>query len=95
MYFYGHAPNWSIVVSRKAGWSDTLSYQALGAIIWYFRNLKDYMSIFNDAADLMIQKLSERADGKSNVRLLDFTEKVTLDVVCKVQPINNNVKVPC
>ncbi len=45
------------------------------------------MSVFNEAADLMIQKLSEVADGKSNIRLLKFTEKVTLDVVSKVQTI--------
>ena len=37
MYFYGHAPNWSIVVSRKAGWSGAGNRKMT---FWVTENLK-------------------------------------------------------
>ena len=36
MYFYGHAPNWSIGVTRKAGWRGEIVIRSLR---WWLQNL--------------------------------------------------------
>ncbi len=61
MYFYGHAPNWSIVVTRKAGWSvytlptignawwrtDFFSYYR-NAIVWTKKQVWKWLSFGED-----------------------------------------------
>ncbi|XP_072170240.1 cholesterol 24-hydroxylase-like [Diadema setosum] len=42
------------------------------------------MEQFNDSADVLCQKLLERADGKTEVAMLDELNNVTLDVIAKV-----------
>ncbi|XP_038047419.1 cholesterol 24-hydroxylase-like isoform X3 [Patiria miniata] len=46
--------------------------------------LKQSMTQFNSSSDLMIQRLQSKADGATQVTLLDELNKVTLDVIAKV-----------
>ncbi|XP_022090938.1 cholesterol 24-hydroxylase-like [Acanthaster planci] len=48
---------------------------------WY---LMQSMDAFNDSVDLLIRKLSKDANGKTEVKMLDVFNKITLDVVAKV-----------
>ena len=42
------------------------------------------MSEFNDAADTLINRLVEMADGKTSVPMLSLFHRTTLDVIAKV-----------
>ena len=42
------------------------------------------MGQFNDGADLLIEKLSHKADGKTEVVMLDELDRTTLDIIAKV-----------
>ena len=42
------------------------------------------MNAFNDSVDLLIEKLAKDADGKTEVKMLDVFNKITLDVIAKV-----------
>ena len=42
------------------------------------------MHQFNASADLLIDKLSNKADGKKEVAMLDEFNRTTLDVIAKV-----------
>ena len=42
------------------------------------------MSQFNNSSDLLIKRLYSKADGVTEVVLLDELNKVTLDVIAKV-----------
>ncbi|XP_071794366.1 cholesterol 24-hydroxylase-like [Asterias amurensis] len=48
------------------------------------RYLVDLMHQFNASADLLIEKLSHKADGKTEVAMLDEFNRTTLDVIAKV-----------
>ncbi|XP_072013133.1 cholesterol 24-hydroxylase-like [Amphiura filiformis] len=48
------------------------------------RFLKDFMTPFNASTNLLIEKLSDKADGKTEVRLADHFNRCTLDVIAKV-----------
>ncbi|XP_033640648.1 cholesterol 24-hydroxylase-like [Asterias rubens] len=48
------------------------------------RYLVDLMHQFNASADLLIDKLSNKADGKKEVAMLDEFNRTTLDVIAKV-----------
>ncbi|KAK3721612.1 hypothetical protein QZH41_008286 [Actinostola sp. cb2023] len=47
-------------------------------------SLKDMMSDFNSSTDLFIEKLLEKADGKTEVVMVEEFARATLDVICKV-----------
>lgn len=42
------------------------------------------MKAFNSSADLFIEKLLEKADGKKEVVMTEEFARATLDVLCKV-----------
>ncbi|PIK62667.1 putative cholesterol 24-hydroxylase [Apostichopus japonicus] len=46
--------------------------------------LKELTGTFNESADRLVQYLSLKADGKTEVKLIHAFERVTLDVICKV-----------
>ncbi|XP_073466546.1 cholesterol 24-hydroxylase-like isoform X1 [Aquarana catesbeiana] len=46
--------------------------------------LMGLMGLFNDKAEELVEKLSEMADGKTEVKMHDMFSKVTLDVIAKV-----------
>ncbi|XP_078516271.1 cholesterol 24-hydroxylase-like [Lissotriton helveticus] len=46
--------------------------------------LMGLMETFNEKAEALMEKLAESADGKREVRILDLTSRVTLDVIAKV-----------
>ena len=50
-----------------------------------FRYLQFLMGQFNDGADLLIKKLSHKADGKTEVVMLDELDRTTLDIIAKVK----------
>ena len=43
---------------------------------------------FNASADLLIEKLSHKADGKTEIAMLDELDRTTLDVIGKVRFCN-------
>ena len=43
------------------------------------------MDQFNFSADVLVERLTKMADGKTEVAMLDEFNRLTLDVVCKVQ----------
>ena len=43
------------------------------------------MGQFNAGADLLIEKLSHKADGKTEVVMLDELDRTTLDIIAKVK----------
>lgn len=45
--------------------------------------LMELMSVFNDSADRLTDYLTSKADGKTEVSLMDAFERVTLDVIAK------------
>ncbi len=49
------------------------------------RYLMQSMDVFNDSVDLLISKLSAVADGKTEVKMLDLFNRITLDAVAKVK----------
>ena len=42
------------------------------------------MDPFNASTDLLLEKLSEKADGKTPVRMMEHINRCTLDVIAKV-----------
>ncbi|XP_078516278.1 cholesterol 24-hydroxylase-like isoform X2 [Lissotriton helveticus] len=46
--------------------------------------LMGLMGTFNEKAEMLMEKLSKVADGKTEVRILDLMGRVTLDVIAKV-----------
>jgi hypothetical protein len=42
------------------------------------------MSTFNSSADLFIEKLLQKADGKTEVIMTEEFTRAALDVICKV-----------
>ena len=42
------------------------------------------MDVFNDSVELLINELSSVADGKTEVKMLDLFNRITLDAVAKV-----------
>ena len=46
--------------------------------------LKDLMEQFNESCDVFLAKLAELADGKTEVRMADEFNKITLDIIGKV-----------
>ncbi|XP_068110470.1 cholesterol 24-hydroxylase-like [Hyperolius riggenbachi] len=42
------------------------------------------MGTFNEKAEELVERLAEKADGKTQVRMLDMLSKVTMDVISKV-----------
>ena len=50
------------------------------------------MHQFNASADLLIDKLSNKADGKKEVAMLDEFNRTTLDVIAKVWKFNQSIQ---
>ena len=50
----------------------------------HFSYLQSVMEPFNACADVLIEKLSPKADGKTEVAMLDEFNRTTLDVIAKV-----------
>ena len=48
------------------------------------RYLMQSMDAFNNSVDMLIETLSKDADGKTEVKMLDIFNKITLDVIAKV-----------
>ncbi|XP_072032333.1 cholesterol 24-hydroxylase-like [Amphiura filiformis] len=48
------------------------------------RFLKDFMDPFNASTELFLDKLSEKADGKTPISMVEHLNRVTLDVISKV-----------
>lgn len=46
--------------------------------------LKLSMDQFNKSTDLLLQRLAEKADGKTEVRMLDEISRLTMDIIAKV-----------
>lgn len=42
------------------------------------------MDQFNKSTDLLFQRLAEKADGKTEVRMLDEISRLTMDIIAKV-----------
>ena len=63
-------------------------------IIWsfFFRTLKDFMKPFNKSTDAFIKKLKEKADGKTEISMLQHFGRCALDVIAKVRE-GTNLKV--
>ncbi|XP_038071644.1 cholesterol 24-hydroxylase-like [Patiria miniata] len=61
-----------------------LKRRALFNPAFHRRYLMNSMDAFNDSVDLLIEKLSPAADGKTEVKMLDVFNKITLDVIAKV-----------
>lgn len=47
-------------------------------------SLKDMMAAFNSSTDLFIERLLEKADGKTEVQMTEEFARAALDVICKV-----------
>lgn len=45
---------------------------------------------FNEKAEQLMERLDERADNKSEVKMHDMLNRMTLDVIAKVRPIRSN-----
>ncbi len=60
--------------------------------IFLSRYLVDLLHQFNASADLLIEKLSHKADGKTEVAMLDEFNRTTLDVIAKVRQLNQSIQ---
>ena len=58
-----------------------------------------FVDQFNESADILIEKLSHKADGKTEVAMLDEFNRTTLDIIAKVDfiiaPCYQNEKLLC
>lgn len=45
------------------------------------------METFNEKAEELMEKLEEKADGKTEVDIMSMMSRVTLDVLAKVQTV--------
>jgi len=45
--------------------------------------MKNYLHVFNDSADRLVDRLNEFVDSQKPIRLLDFLNYTTLDVICQ------------
>ena len=59
----------------------------MGTCFYFYRFLKNFMDPFNASTDLFLDKLSEKADGKTPVRMVDHLSRCTLDVIAKVDKL--------
>ena len=51
---------------------------------WYFRYLKSLLGVFNSTADAVMDELTKVADGKTKIEMINYMNRVTLDVIGKV-----------
>ncbi|XP_022088639.1 cholesterol 24-hydroxylase-like [Acanthaster planci] len=58
--------------------------RALLSPAFHRKYLQGLMGQFNAGADLLIEKLSPKADGKTEVVMLDELDRTTLDIIAKV-----------
>ena len=49
------------------------------------RTLIEFMEPFNKSTDAFIKKLKEKADGKTEIRMLQHFGRCVLDVIAKVK----------
>ena len=56
--------------------------------VYHCRTLMKFVEQFNSTADMLMEKLTESADGKTLVRLLDEFNKATLDAIALVDQFN-------
>ncbi|XP_038073598.1 cholesterol 24-hydroxylase-like [Patiria miniata] len=61
-----------------------LKRRALFSPAFHRSYLMNLMGSFNESTDILINKLAEKADGKTTVYMLDELNQVTLDVIAKV-----------
>ena len=53
-------------------------------VMLMYSYLKLSMNQFNKSTDLFLQRLAEKADGKTEVRMLDEISRLTMDIIAKV-----------
>ena len=52
-----------------------------------FRYLKDLVPVFNHTCDLLLEKLRQLADGKTDVKMYDQFSKSTLNIIANVSNV--------
>ena len=52
-----------------------------------FRYLKDLVPVFNRTCDLLLEKLRQLADGKTEVKMYDQFSKSTLNIIANVSNV--------
>lgn len=74
--FSSPQPKWQ--TSRLLPFDENLMY------FFTPRYLMELTDTFGESADRLVENLASKADGKSEIKVMDELERVTLDVICKV-----------